>query len=114
MSKTMKIRKTLIIAIPLMIIFGLAVWDLSQQQKQMRFSELTPEQCLDFVKEKGVKIPTDLNEESLGETTKAYLVYIEENPDCQSYKDAPITVSNTVIVEYLKRIFIVAKNNVIR
>ena len=112
--KTMKTRKTLIIAMPLMIIFGLAVWGLSQPQKQMRFSELTPEQCLDFVKAKGVELPTGFDEEYIGKITKDYLVYVEKTPDCQSYNDVPITTSSVIIVEYLKKIFIVAKNNVIR
>lgn len=67
-------------------------------EKKPKLSEMSEEECLEFIKSKDIEIPDDLNKEGIGALVKKTIVQIEENPDKN------FVVSYTVTLNFLENI----------
>ncbi|NLW73382.1 MAG: hypothetical protein GX057_00575 [Clostridiales bacterium] len=69
-----------------------------QSQDKAILSEMSEEECIEFVKSKGLEIPEELNDENLGNFIKSHFKLFEENPD------QPVVISYTVAYDFAEGI----------
>lgn len=88
----MKRTVALFLAILLVLAMCVSTSAAEQNETQIRLSELSEEECIAFIKSRGLQIPDTLaNYSSLGTFIKNIIVTIEEDPHYQFVINYPVT-----------------------